>query len=115
MDEFSFTMDGSVHSGPIVYREGTLSVEIPWEWSGNPKYDICFAPIDLRGWDEEHRLKILGKLRHWLKDKNMKSNIDLPSEIETTDQPWRWANCSERRIKGSAYCPRHRDLNLLRE
>ena len=114
MSEFSFTTDGSVHSGPIVYREGNLSIEIPWEWSGNPNYDICFSPIELRWWDEEHQLKILYKLRQWLKDQNMKSTIDLPSEIEITDRSCVWANCSDRRIKGSAYCLRHYDLNLLR-
>jgi hypothetical protein len=100
MSEFSFTKDGSVRSGPIVYREEDRSVNIAWEWSGDPNYDICFAYIDLREWDEpkgikideEHQLQILNKLRQWLNDQNIKSTIDLPSRIEFTDQSCRWAN-----------------------
>ena len=123
MSEFSLTMNGSVRSGPIVYREEAPSVKIAWEWSGNPNRDICFGYIDLRERhepkgtkiDKEHQLKILRKLRQWLKDQNIRSPLDLGLETETIDQRCCWADCSELKVKGSAYCPRHRDLNLLRE
>ncbi|MBL7186850.1 MAG: hypothetical protein ISS70_11055 [Phycisphaerae bacterium] len=123
MSGFSFTRDGDVYSGPFIYREEDRRVNIYWEWSIDPNHDIGFGYIDLREWhepkgtkiDKEHQLKILRKLRQWLKDQNVKSPLDLPLEIETTDRPCHWANCSERKTKGSAYCPRHRDLSLLRE
>lgn len=120
---FSVIMDGDFPYGPIFYREEDRRVNIYWERSGHPDYDIGIGPINLREWhepkgtkiDKGHQLKILRKLRQWLKDQNMKSALDLPSEIETKDQRCCWKNCSERKVTGSAFCPRHRDLNLLVE
>jgi len=116
-------MNKSGRDGIITYHEGAMSIEIYWERSGSPLYDICLATIDLREWknpkgvkiDKEHQLEILRNLRQWLKDQNIKSNIDLHSEIETIDRRCAWRKCDQRRIKGSAYCPYHYDYNLLRE
>ncbi len=63
--------------------------------------------------DKEHRLKILYRLRRWLKEQDIRSNLDLPSEIETVEARCMWRDCAERRIKGSVFCMRHYDLNLL--
>ena len=123
MTNHQFIMKNSGRWGNVVYCEGDRRIEeIYWEISGNPDYDIGFWPIDLREWDKpkgkaidkEHQLKILRSLRQWLKNQNIRSNIDLPPETTITDQPCVWADCSVQKIKGSAFCLRHHDLNLLR-
>ena len=123
MPNHQFVMNKSGLSGIITYHEGVNSIDIYWEISGSTDHDIVFCPIDLREWDNpkgtkistEHQLEILRNLRVWLNNQNIKSNIDLPLEVTITDQQCMWANCSERKIKGSAYCLYHYDLNLLFE
>ncbi len=123
MTDYEFTMKESGGCGTIVYHEQDQRIgeKIYWEISTDPDEEIVIWPMDLREWDEprgkeidtEHQLKILQCLRQWLKTQNIRSNIDLPLEVTTTDQECVWADCSGRRIKGSPYCPRHYDLNLL--
>ena len=56
---------------------------------------------------------VLVKVMHDIEIKALPK--DLPSEIETKDRRCHWGSCRERKVTGSAYCPRHRDLNLLCE
>ena len=86
-------------------------------------YDIILAPVDLRKWErpegktipQDKQLEILRKLRSWLKEQKLRNNIDLPTNIEFADRRCAKKGCNEQRIKGSAYCRKHYDLNLLRE
>jgi hypothetical protein len=116
---------GSGRDGTIDYREGDRSLEIYWEVRVRSKSDRTgsgiFLYMGLNTWknpegvkiDKEHRLKILYRLRQWLKDQDISSNVELPPEIETVDQPCMWRDCTEGRVKGSVFCIRHYDLNLL--
>ncbi|MHC4167870.1 MAG: hypothetical protein ACYSWQ_13000 [Planctomycetota bacterium] len=120
MTDHQFIMSDSGRCGTITYHEGVRRIEIYWEISGNPDGDIVVWP-NLREWSspenttigKEHQLEILRSLRQWLKNRNKKSNIDLPSEVTTTDKPCIWANCDDRKIKGSPYCLRHYELDML--
>ena len=91
--------------------------------SGVPEYDILLAPMDLKEWDEpkgvnislERQIKILQKLRLWTKEQKLKTDIDLPINLDFEDKPCVCMGCNEHRLKGSAYCSRHYDENLLRK
>jgi len=47
----NFTLRSDGRSGVISYTYGTHSIDIPWEMSGSPRYDILVAPLDMRHWD----------------------------------------------------------------
>jgi hypothetical protein len=106
--------------GYVYYVEGGRLCEISCEYGGK---GFVFGYMNLREWvipegvaiDKEHQLKILHDLRLWLKQRRRKSDIDLPIRIELADRRCAWKECEEQKIKGSAYCPRHYDLNLLYE
>ncbi len=118
-----FEMVGSGRSGGITYRRGHRKVELYWERSGVPQYDIVFAPVDLRHWDEpkgeaiprHEQIEILHKLRSWTRSQGIRSDIDLPLEVKTEDVPCVWVGCNEPRISGPAFCRMHYDENLLRQ
>ena len=120
MNEHQFVMNGSGRCGTITYRERDRCIEIYWERSANPDHDIVIWP-NLREWsnpknkaiDRDHQLEILCSLRQWLQNQNKKSNIDLPLEVTTAEKPCIWANCEDRRIKGSPYCLRHYELDMI--
>ena len=122
MNENDFQMNGSGRSGTITYASEGSRVEIYWEMSGVPQYDILLAPIDLREWTEpkgvklqsEDQKSILRKLRKWTKERKLKTDIDLPDNLELEDKACAWMGCNERRLMGLAYCPRHYDESLLR-
>lgn len=120
MNEHKFIMSSSGRCGTITYSEGERSIDIYWEISAHPHEDIVIWP-NLKEWsypenatiNKEHQLEILRDLRQWLKNQNKKSNIDLPSDVSTTDKACVWANCDDRRIKGSPYCLRHYELDMI--
>lgn len=109
-------------SGYIYYAEDGHLCETYYEASGNEKSDIVLWP-GFKRWvmpedieiPQDKRLEILHRLRPWLQDQKLKAGIDLPANIEFEDKPCIWGNCDERKIKGSVYCLRHYDLNLLGE
>ena len=78
MTDHQFIMNGSGRCGTITYHEGARNIEIYWEMSGTPGYDIAFLPLDLKEWadpkgvkiDKEHQIEILRNLRQWLKNQN---------------------------------------------
>ena len=116
---FHHRKDGMV--GTIYYVQDKKIIEIGYELSGVPESDILLAPMDLRFWnipekieiEKEEQINILEKLRKWLHDEKIRSNIDLPSKIEYEDIKCNWINCSQFRLKGKAYCVEHFTKNLL--
>ena len=109
-------------SGYIYYVEDGHLCEMYYEASGNEKFDIALW-LDFRKWvrpeaitiPRDKRLEILHKLRSWLQEQKLRAGIDLPANIEFEDKACIWSGCSEQKIKGSVYCLRHYDLNLLGE
>ena len=122
MSQDGFFARDHVRDGYIYYVEDGRLCEIYYEGSCRETHSIGVLPIDLREWiypkgekiDMEHQLTILRDLHQWLKNQNIRSNLDLPSGSTVTDQPCVWAHCGKPRIKGSAYCLHHYELNLLR-
>ena len=122
-NENQFKMNRSGRSGSITYQSGDKKIEIYWEMSGVPEYDILLAPIDLKEWYNpkgvkiplEVQMQILQELRSWFKEQNLKTEIDLPYNLELEDKPCSWVGCNKHRLKGFAYCSRHYDENLLRK
>ena len=116
-------MTRSVRNGCIIYKSDDKNLEIYWEMSGVPEYDMLLAPVDLREWkypkDEKiprnKHMEILHKLRDWLRDQRLKSDIDLPSRVEFADKPCGWVECNQQQVKGSAYCLDHLNEILLRK
>ena len=45
-----FTMTRSGRNGCIIYKSDDKNLEIYWEMSGVPEYDMLLAPVDLREW-----------------------------------------------------------------
>ena len=107
--------------GYIYYGEDGRLCKLYYEMSGAAMYDILLAPLDLREWmrpegmliQRSKQLDILHKLRSWLKEQKLRSNIDLPANTEILDRRCAWKDCCKQKMKGSAYCPYHYDLNLL--
>ncbi len=118
-----FTMKSSGRCGAVIYQSGEDKIEIEWEISGVPENDILLAPMDLREWNEpkgteiprDKQIEILHKLRSWTKEQKLKTDIDLPLNLEFEDDPCLWVGCNEHKIKGFAYCSQHYDENLLRK
>jgi len=123
MRENNFKMNNRGRSGSITYHSADNMIEVYWEMSGVPEYDILLAPIDLREWDEpkgvkiqlEMQIDILQKLRKWTKEQKLKTDIDRPNNSQFEDKPCAWVGCNEHRLMDSAYCDRHYDENLLRK
>ena len=118
-----FTMKPSGRSGAIVYQSGVYKIEIEYEMSGSLENDILLAPMDLREWSEpegseipgEKQIEILDKLRSWTNTQKLKTDIDLPLNLDVEDEPCAWSGCNKNRIKDSAYCSIHYDETLLRK
>jgi len=107
--------------GYILYNEEERDIKIYWEASGVLKYNIIFSTLNLKKWSDtpgieiniEKQLEILHRLRKWLKENKIKSNIEPPKKIIVTDQHCHWKNCKDNKIEGSAFCLKHFDFNLL--
>ena len=108
--------------GYIYYVEDGHLCEIYYEPSDGLPFNIALSSLDLRKWarpegktiPRDKQLEILHKLRSWLREQKLRTGIDQPTTLQV-DRRCAWRECTERRIKGSAYCPHHYDLNLLRE
>ena len=122
MTKPTFTKIVSGRAGTIIYKDGEHSVSIDWEMSGSPKHDILMGPIDLSKWDSpreediprEIQKDIIQKLRIWLKEQNLKSDIDLKEEVDPNNLQCVWKDCSKVRMNGSAYCSFHIDETTLK-
>ncbi len=116
-----FRMESSGRSGVIAFREAGRALSIGWEMSGSPDFDILLAPMDLRRWSVpageaivlETQLELLGRLRAWLRQEGIRSDIDVTGEGRQTDVACAQAGCAAGQRVGSAFCPTHADLRLL--
>ncbi len=124
MADYRFVMNDRDRCGTVVYHEGDRNIEIYWEPMasyGSGATDGVGLCLNLKEWtdpkgvriDREHQLEILYRLRQWLKDQKIRSSVDLPSNIKTTDRQCLWRDCAERRIKGSVFCMLHHDWDVL--
>ena len=123
MCEYKINMNMSFREVNIYYYEGENYIKISGEYSSFfKKYKITFYPLlNLKKWinlpgteiDLDHQLEILYRLREWLKENKIKSNIDIPKKIKTSNQRCHWKNCTENKIESSAFCLKHFNLNLL--
>jgi hypothetical protein len=110
----------SGRSGEIEYREQGKVLLIPCEISGVPRYELLLAPLNLTSWTSAsepiHALKqreILSALRPWLGSQRLRTDIDLPAQISSSEARCQWSGCQQRQLVGSAYCPEHYDATLL--
>jgi hypothetical protein len=114
-DSGGFSGDLSGQCGTISYCEPGKSLEVYWELSGAPQYDILVAPVDLTHWrtpaDEAiPRIKqreIFAKLRRWLQSQGKRADIDPPSEIRYSSEDCVWSGCKQKALMNSAYCLEH--------
>jgi hypothetical protein len=118
-DRFAGDLRG--RAGLITYSAPPRRLEIHWERSGSPEYDILVV-ADFRSWtsdpkvaiSEQQQLEILAALREWLRARQLRSDIDLPLDIAEDKEACLSSACERRRISGHAYCRYHYDLSCLR-
>lgn len=80
-DGFAFLADG--RAGFIYYREHGKILELMWEMSGVPEYDILLNTFGLRSWvwpekqpvSEEDRVRIRAALVEWLARANYRAEL----------------------------------------
>ena len=121
-DSTGFAGNISGRDGNITYSNSGRSLDIYWEISAAPGYDILVAPLDLRRWrvpsDEAipraQQREILASFRSWLKSQGTRADIDLPSQIEYSSENCVWVGCGHKALRNSAYCFGHFDETLLR-
>ncbi len=120
MQTYNFKMNARGRFGVIRCGDVENVVELEWEMSGSPEYDMLLAPLDLRHWSsgvdiaraDQHR--ILGQLREWLTEQGIRSDIAASRELEQSGDMCQHSGCPERAFAGSAYCAFHFDETLLR-
>jgi hypothetical protein len=117
LGEFSGKIQG--RDGLITYRETPRELQIYWELSGSPRFNVLVSP-DFRAWPltgepipEERQLQLLAALRDWLKAQNLRSDIDLPPDSSEDERPCLWNGCDRPRLNQHYYCRRHFDLSCL--
>ena len=120
MAKYNFTMTASGRDGSIRCSDGINVVELYWEMSGSPEFDILLCPLKLMSWDSgiaiprESQFQILSELREWLRGKKVRSDAAAPSNLNSKDELCRWSGCSAHALMNSAYCARHYDESLFR-
>ena len=80
---YTFKADG--RSGFVYYREGDHFLEIYWEMSGVPQYDILIAPLQITTWTcpedgpipAEKRQQIIDGLRTYLQAQRIRLRPDI--------------------------------------
>jgi len=117
LGEFSGKIQG--RDGYITYRETPRELQIYWELSGSPRFNVLVSP-NFRAWPstgelipEECQLELLAALRDWLRAQNLRSDIDLPPDVSEDESRCLWAGCGRPRLKQYYYCRRHFDLSCL--
>jgi hypothetical protein len=119
----TFLLKSSGRSGTIAFEKGGHNLDICWEMSGSPEYDILLAPIDLQKWNKPigkdipraEQFEILNELRLWLKGQNIKTDLDLPPTNDKECRPCICAGCNIPALEGIVYCAFHYDDMLLRK
>jgi hypothetical protein len=95
-------------------------LEIYWEISGVPSYDILVSGITA-GWTlpvgelmgAAKQFELLSRLREFLAKIGLKTNIDLPSDLTEDDASCMWSGCERRRLHNRMVCRHHFDLGFL--
>jgi hypothetical protein len=121
MQGYKFKMNPGGRYGTITCQSGNKSLEIDWEMSVFPQFDLSLAPLELREWHEpkgekilrETQLEILYALRSWLQQQKIKTDIDLPKNAETEDRECIWVDCHEKKLKDCVFCLKHYDENVF--
>jgi hypothetical protein len=116
--EFRAQLQG--RCGTIEYTEASNRLDIFWEMSASPRFDVLVHPR-FHHWTaapdlpiaEQHQLEILAALRIWLKTQGLRSDIDAPDCEPEIGVSCQWRACNEDRLTGYAYCSRHLDSALL--
>lgn len=117
---YSFTYHATGRSGTIMCVCADQSIDIDWEMSGAPEYDILLAPVDLRTWrsghsiEREQQRQILQALRRWLLAQRMRADIAAIENPVTSATKCVWSGCQDAALIRSVYCLRHYDEMLLR-
>jgi hypothetical protein len=120
MQTYDFRMNAHGRCGAIRCSDGENIVDIDWEMSGSPEYDILLAPLDLRRWasgaeiprDAQHRM--MSQLREWLNGQGIRSDATPPRQLKQRGEVCQRSGCSQKAPSGSAYCAFHFDESLLR-
>jgi hypothetical protein len=81
--EEGYTFKAEGRSGFVYYREGDHVLEIYWEMSGVPQYDILIAPLEITKWTSpgdqtippEKRQQIVDGLRTYLLARKIRPDI----------------------------------------
>ena len=108
--------------GLIECRKGSNVININWEMSGAPEFDILLAPLDLREWsspigisiDQSVQLQILSELRAWLMRNRIKTDIDVYDFKKSRSRTCEFQGCQNVAYLDKAFCEYHYDLILLR-
>jgi len=128
-----FKMKFSGYSGTIVHTSDDCMIEIEWRMSEASDKDIVLVPVDVRKWDEpkgtgipvDKQVQILRKLRSWLSEQNLQTDIDLPAtdnDLPAEDRipdlifkyPCDYPGCNKKK-KYSSYCDTHYDMKLMKK
>jgi hypothetical protein len=121
MQVYQFNMNPGGRYGTITCKSGNNSLEIGWEMSMFPQFDLSLAHLELQEWHDpkgekiprETQLDILYALRGWLQQQKIKTDIELPENVETEDRKCIWVDCHEKKLKDCVFCLKHYDENLL--
>jgi hypothetical protein len=81
--EEGYTFKAKGRSGFVYYREGNHVLEIYWEMSGVPQYDILIAPLEIIRWTSpadqpippEKRRQIVDGLKSYLLARKIRPDI----------------------------------------
>lgn len=83
-----FTLHVEGRSGAVFYKRDEHILEIYWEMSGVPEYDILLSTEEIRYWKYPHkeevadmeRDQIVGALESWLRKENLRSDAFPPAK-----------------------------------
>jgi|GEM_PF-1919742 len=78
-----FTFAAHGRTGFIYYKEGARILEIAWEMSGVPQYEILIAPLRMEAWtypvpeaiSEEKKAEIMTGLREFLRMRQLRADF----------------------------------------
>ena len=81
--EEGYTFKAEGRSGFVYYRDGDHVLEIYWEMSGVPQYDILIAPLEITKWTSpadrpippEKRQQIIDGLKTYLLAQKIRADI----------------------------------------
>ena len=120
-DESPFRLTSSMRMGTISYEESGQMLEIEWEMGNSSSPSDILILGGFSYWKTPSntalpvpkQLEILDQLRIWLTQNNIKSNIDLPQNINQSDKECSWAGCSNPQLGDKSICLYHFNLSCI--